>query len=935
MDKGAHFFRCDFQVHTPRDARWRGAPAITDDERKAYAMELILACRKKGLHAIAITDHHDLAFFSYVKGAATEELDDRGEPVPADQRIVVFPGVELTLTAPNCQALLLLDADFPLAFLDSVLTTLAINPAPPSAAKAADVQRIPTSVVGDLKQLYTKLDDFASLKGRYIVLPNVTERGYGTLLRSGFSNFYAAMPCVGAYVDGSVADFGDGNRRIINGQDRDYGFKSIGVVQTSDNRRRDHDDLGKHTTWVKWSAPTAEALRQACLAKESRIAQDTPILPRSWIASITVSASKFLGRVDVDFNQQYNAIIGGRGTGKSTILEYLRWGLCDAAEDLEGDTASLPAKRKKLVTDTLSKYDGEVYVTFFINDVLHIVKRSSKTQEILLRIGEGDFAKVTEQDVQNLVATQAYSQKQLSNVGIRLDELKRFVELPVRQRLDQIRSAAREAGAAIRLAYNSLQRKRELQAEAITYATELDSITQQLAAMRSSLTGLSDEDQAVIARKTSVDATDVSVEAVRADIESVKELVRDLARQLAASEGSASDDTDDETATDWESAELLASIRSQHATWRGRVQSEVEELVAMQSAAPETLVTDMATWATRKAAFDTAYDDTVERATVNRQQLQQIREQERRQTEIQKQQTSTRTALDQLGDPEANYDAARSRWNNLHREKIAALDAQCSAFSALSNGSIQATVAGSTDTETLRGALRQAFAGMNVRDQRVEQLCQLVLQAEDPVSVWDQVVAEIEKLASHAAGSDGLPPTPTLDKCGVIPSEKARIAATLKSERWLELALTDLEFALVFRYSTSKAKNEYIAFADASAGQQATALLTVLLNQEGGPLIIDQPEDDVDTKMITDIVQLIWKAKTRRQLIFASHNANFVVNGDAELVICCDYVRAGDQTGGQVKRTGAIDTQDVRADITSVTEGGEKAFKLRKEKYGF
>jgi type III restriction enzyme len=109
----------------------------------------------------------------------------------------------------------------------------------------------------------------------------------------------------------------------------------------------------------------------------------------------------------------------------------------------------------------------------------------------------------------------------------------------------------------------------------------------------------------------------------------------------------------------------------------------------------------------------------------------------------------------------------------------------------------------------------------------------------------------------------------------------------------------------------------------------------VLLNQSGGPLIIDQPEDDVDSKIVSEIVRLIWKAKTERQLIFASHNANFVVNGDAELVICCDYVRSGDQTGGKVKNVGAIDTREVRADITAVTEGGEKAFKLRKEKYGF
>jgi chromosome segregation protein len=94
-------------------------------------------------------------------------------------------------------------------------------------------------------------------------------------------------------------------------------------------------------------------------------------------------------------------------------------------------------------------------------------------------------------------------------------------------------------------------------------------------------------------------------------------------------------------------------------------------------------------------------------------------------------------------------------------------------------------------------------------------------------------------------------------------------------------------------------------------------------------------EDDVDSKLVKDIIEQIWKAKKRRQLVFASHNANFVVNGDAELVVCCDYVKAGDQTGGQIKCAGAIDTKLIKDEITMVTEGGEEAFKLRRDKYGF
>ena len=79
----------------------------------------------------------------------------------------------------------------------------------------------------------------------------------------------------------------------------------------------------------------------------------------------------------------------------------------------------------------------------------------------------------------------------------------------------------------------------------------------------------------------------------------------------------------------------------------------------------------------------------------------------------------------------------------------------------------------------------------------------------------------------------------------------------------------------------------------------------------------------------------MWLAKTKRQLIFSSHNANLVVNGDAELVVCCDYRKAGDQSGGTIKAQGAIDIDDVRAEIATVMEGGREAFTLRKEKYGF
>ena len=70
--------------------------------------------------------------------------------------------------------------------------------------------------------------------------------------------------------------------------------------------------------------------------------------------------------------------------------------------------------------------------------------------------------------------------------------------------------------------------------------------------------------------------------------------------------------------------------------------------------------------------------------------------------------------------------------------------------------------------------------------------------------------------------------------------------------------------------------------------------------------------------------------KNEPQLIFTSHNPNLVVNGDTKLVICCDYKESSQQTQGKIKFEGAIDNSEIKNEITSIMEGGEKAFILRK-----
>jgi chromosome segregation protein len=193
------------------------------------------------------------------------------------------------------------------------------------------------------------------------------------------------------------------------------------------------------SSWIKWATPTAEALRQACLAQESRISHDTPRLPAVAVESISVSNSLLLGPIDLAFNPQYNALIGGRGTGKSTILEYLRWALCDQPPGIEDvETPNYQARRGRLIEQTLKPLQATVDVRFEVNGVPHLARRHSVDGSILLKTGSDEMRPCTEDEIRTLLPIDAYSQKQLSDVSVRIDELSRFITAPIRGELGRI-----------------------------------------------------------------------------------------------------------------------------------------------------------------------------------------------------------------------------------------------------------------------------------------------------------------------------------------------------------------------------------------------------------------------------------------------------------------------------------------------------------------
>ena len=133
---------------------------------------------------------------------------------------------------------------------------------------------------------------------------------------------------------------------------------------------------------------------------------------------------------------------------------------------------------------------------------------------------------------------------------------------------------------------------------------------------------------------------------------------------------------------------------------------------------------------------------------------------------------------------------------------------------------------------------------------------------------------------------------------------------------------------LRIEYSRS---GDWVPITQGSQGQRSAALLAFLLAFGDEPLILDQPEDDLDNHLIYElIVRQIRKNKLRRQLIIVTHNPNVVVNGDAEMVHALDF------RGGQcrVVERGALQEKSVREEVCRIMEGGHEAFARRWARLG-
>ncbi len=151
----------------------------------------------------------------------------------------------------------------------------------------------------------------------------------------------------------------------------------------------------------------------------------------------------------------------------------------------------------------------------------------------------------------------------------------------------------------------------------------------------------------------------------------------------------------------------------------------------------------------------------------------------------------------------------------------------------------------------------------------------------------------------------------------------------LSPEQLDTLALWQPEDGLVVRYQASPGR--WRSLKNGSAGQRSAAVLAFILSHGREPLILDQPEDDLDNHLIYRlVVKELERTKAARQVIVVTHNPNIVVNADAELVNSMRF--ADEQIHREDAASGSLQNAAVRAEVCEVMEGGEEAFQRRHQR---
>lgn len=904
--KGNVWYKCDLHLHTPASNCYKDQQVTAED----WALE----CQNKGLNCVAITDHNTGDSIDEYK-AACEKLG-----------IVVFPGVELTYGSSGTHLLILFPTEETTSTVNEFLVRMNIG-----KQSRASSDTISDSNFEQIKE--------EAKKYKAIVIPAHIDEfsGLGEQKPSAASKILEdieipAVQVVNKNLFRNCKDREIGNKlqNLSNELTESYGT-SISPEKTnswikiikkavengkciltfSDNPAGEGDSkhglwgIGSRHTWIKMSmVPTIQSLKEALYFSKERIVNDFEDsrdinYPDLFIDKLIIKDTKLTNNnVEIDFSPESTTIIGGRGTGKSCIIRFLLYALSKEEEysdfeEIQKDLLSFFNTVNGVLTN-----QAEVSLQISHNEDIYIIKRTLNSHKIFLVSDEG----LEEQNGQLITyfsnKINIYPQKQVFEISSKQESIREILDSYNQEKIEIIKRNVTEKLNEYQVLVKEIHVLKDEIAPESKLETEKQQLDQRLKKMSAA-----NIQTAYSSNKDFINFSNQIGHDLREIIEMPEEFKKKIL-ELQISDKDFGIPEIDEMRKSLQ--EKINDYKQEILTKFEKIDEEIIQYKKNVNSSKWSKDSEMA-----KLKYDEIYDGLSpdERAAIGNigKVSEMIQELETSLKSIEKKKEILSLKNEKLIDLEVQYFNAQDR---LYEERNDFINQNFSNMDGINIKVNKQTDFDSYITKfrticqketTFQLSFEELLTKLEHRDIKISEIREQIFLNSSEMK--DNIFKEMRLRSSL----QGLSEEQKVALFLLAPPDKVEIKLDVNEER----------------------KN--VSLSNASAGQKTSAILAMILAHGEYPLILDQPEDDLDSQLINSlIVEGIKREKRKRQIITVTHNANIPVNGDSEWMVCMESAK---NIG--VKIEGSVDDIGIKAEICNVMEGGTKAFKNRARRYGF
>lgn len=936
---GARWWKFDFHTHTPASVDGRSPDPATS--AAVTPADWLLGFMRAEVDCVVVTDHNSGDWIDTLKATLAEMAEER----PTGFRpLHLFPGVELSVNG-GFHLLAIFGPGTSTSDIDTLLGAVSYE-----GTKGASNGVTRKSAVETVE---------AVLSAGGIPIPAHTDQKKGLLrLKEAGSGTTAIDPNTVAQVLEVEGILAVETCVLDAAQPEIYRQRQLGWAEVLGSdfhppHRADGDRYpGSHYTWVKMAdPPSLDGLRLALLdgarfsiRRSDQGSFDPFAVPQHYIESIQVSDARYMGngqRTELRFSPLLNAVVGGRGTGKSTVIHALRLTAQRDGEILKLNKGSIPRSTFERFNQVPRSRDRDGGLTDHTM-IQWTVIRDRVRHRITCRPGESP----ARFDVEAQTPSGKWARSSSQSVTHRRFPVRIFSQGQIAELAGESRPALLplidEAAGASNL-------RTELQEATNRFFTSRARIRQldgQLAREDDVAVGLEDAERKLKRFEASNHATVLKAyrTLARQDREARRQFegIDEAARRIAAlaneieleelPDGMANSASDADSdfrrvmkALDAAVASAAVELQDTASGLREVARNQQDAL----SGGPWQVALDQA-----QADYERLVGELQAAGVADPTEYGQLVQERQRLTEEMKVLASKKEERTRRVGESQKYGVQVLKTRRAISEARERFLAEALAQNDFVRISVQRY---GDDARMVERSLRNE---LGVIDDRFEGDI-LSYESGRPRGIVASLLRDL--------------PTDQSDRGPVLEKRLRRLKQRLSSacegkrvfgghfnnylKRESERDPTFLdrvwtwfpEDGLNVEYSRQGDGKDFQPIGQASAGQRAAAMLAFLLAYGAEPLVLDQPEDDLDNHLIYDlVVRQIRENKLRRQIIVVTHNPNIVVNGDAEMLHAMEF------TAGQcvVSQAGSLQDQEIREEICRVMEGGREAFESRYRRLG-